>query len=120
MKRALFGLVAVVMFVVVPAVAEAHNPWKYGRGGGYPQVRNSGYRGDWHGPNRGWNGPNRNWYGPNQRVVRRPVVVQPPIYGPRYRQPVTVLRPVQPVVVDPYGGNGLFFNSPNSFFGIRF
>jgi hypothetical protein len=42
------------------------------------------------------------------------------VYGPRYRQPVTVLRPVQPVVVDPYGGNGLFFNSPNSFFGIRF
>ena len=113
MKRALFGLVAAVALAVVPAVAEAHNPWKHGRGGGHPQVRSSGYRGDWH-------GPNRNWYGPNQRVVRRPVVVQPPFYGPRYRRPVTVLRPVQPVVVDPYGGNGLFFNSPNSFFGIRF
>jgi hypothetical protein len=118
MKRAFFGLVAIVALAALPAVASAHDPGNHGHGHGH---------GHWNGHGRDYDyGYGRShahgaryrggWNQPSRYVARRPVV-QPDCLYPRYRQPVTVLRPV-----DPYGlyGNGLFYNSPNSFFGIRF
>ncbi len=94
MKRVLLGLVAAVALTIIPAVAEAGNPYRYDRG---RNSWNTGYRGDWD------HRHHHDHYRRSPRVV--------------YRPPVTVYRPVYPV----YGINTYFYYiGPNASFGFGF